>query len=741
MGIFGNKGGSFGGLFNHPPPAAGDYGQPRTPFARVFDPEAQRTTLSGFLGRVAGNPTGTERAGAAAGGVFRKFAELQAGGLNTKQALIEVTKDPSFMDAFINAQDPGQMIYQLLSANSQFDQDATAAAAGADPLNVAPGGAVFQPGQGEIFRNPTTDAQTTGAYIEGAGLTPEETQAVYRTLLDAEASGDDTEKEAATRWLVNAGKITEEERQMILSGLIGVKQDQDAEGRTIDRGLWDFSKNQPWVPALSAGASPPAEGGDLPLEGSDGTISGGEGGNFGGGGTSASYLQRAGEFAPLYEAAGQKYGVPAELLARQGQAESGFNPNAKSPAGAMGIAQFMPATAKEYGVNPSDPASSIDGQARYMARYTREFGGDVAAALVAYNWGPKNARDWVKKGKPGSMLPGETRAYLAKILGGPGQRGFTDKVYGPLAAIPDRPGRRLFGGPGGDRLQQRPGVFDPGLQTIAPGFGTEAEVDNPDLNTPEAETPEGISEGFKEITGMSGAEASLYGSGTGPAFAEFMGNFLSDVSGNPKYLQPRIMASRNALRTIRENTILYYGKLGRESAQEAQRIQELTASLGSFKTPADALLKLGELRKNILRAVQRDHDIAEGPTSEGFGVVRQADAKERIRDAELILSQIGDESQLSEAYYYATHNPQKHLLDYFAQAFTGAAEVGESELNRELPGGGTGTPVDNDTFKSIKRAMRLEGTMPTDEQIRGMTQDQLDELLSLADKLDAKGAK
>ena len=93
-------------------------------------------------------------------------------------------------------------------------------------------------------------------------------------------------------------------------------------------------------------------------------------------------------------------------------AESNFNPFAVSPAGARGIAQFMPATAAAYGLgDPFDPAASIDAQADLMSDLLRQFG-QVPLALAAYNAGPTPvlACDCVP------AYP-ETQAYVTRILG------------------------------------------------------------------------------------------------------------------------------------------------------------------------------------------------------------------------------------------------------------------------------------------------------------------------------------
>jgi soluble lytic murein transglycosylase-like protein len=117
-------------------------------------------------------------------------------------------------------------------------------------------------------------------------------------------------------------------------------------------------------------------------------------------------------YAPLLARAAQRWQVSAQLLAAQIYAESNFNPFAVSPAGAQGIAQFMPGTAAGLGLrDPFDAPSAIDAQAHLMHDLLSRFG-SVPLALAAYNAGPGAVAAC------GCVPPyAETQAYVAKIVG------------------------------------------------------------------------------------------------------------------------------------------------------------------------------------------------------------------------------------------------------------------------------------------------------------------------------------
>ena len=107
----------------------------------------------------------------------------------------------------------------------------------------------------------------------------------------------------------------------------------------------------------------------------------------------------------------QKYGIDPDLFVRQIQAESAFRPDAVSSAGAIGLGQLMPATARELGVDPRDPVQNLEGAARYMRQQLDAFK-DPALALAAYNAGPSRVR---KAGGIPNIT--ETQNYVSKILG------------------------------------------------------------------------------------------------------------------------------------------------------------------------------------------------------------------------------------------------------------------------------------------------------------------------------------
>ncbi len=112
-------------------------------------------------------------------------------------------------------------------------------------------------------------------------------------------------------------------------------------------------------------------------------------------------------------------GISPDYFVRQIYLESGFNPNAQSGAGAAGIAQFMPGTARGLGINPWDPIAALKAAAQMMANSAHQYGGDYAKALAAYNAGSGTVNYAVNTCGSAWMncLPAETRHYIYIIMG------------------------------------------------------------------------------------------------------------------------------------------------------------------------------------------------------------------------------------------------------------------------------------------------------------------------------------
>ena len=106
--------------------------------------------------------------------------------------------------------------------------------------------------------------------------------------------------------------------------------------------------------------------------------------------------------------------VPTPFFIRLIWQESGFRQNVISPAGAQGVAQFMPATAAEHGLDdPFNPLQAVRASARMLRELIQQFG-NVGLAAAAYNAGPRRVQEWLdKKGK----LPEETQNYVERITG------------------------------------------------------------------------------------------------------------------------------------------------------------------------------------------------------------------------------------------------------------------------------------------------------------------------------------
>ena len=118
------------------------------------------------------------------------------------------------------------------------------------------------------------------------------------------------------------------------------------------------------------------------------------------------------EILNLIDRTAQKYGIDEKLVRALVKQESGFNPNAKSHAGALGLMQLMPSTAEGLGVkNPLDPVQNVEGGVKYLKSMLDRFNGNTILALAAYNAGPNAVK------KYGGVPPyKETQNYVRSIL-------------------------------------------------------------------------------------------------------------------------------------------------------------------------------------------------------------------------------------------------------------------------------------------------------------------------------------
>jgi hypothetical protein len=125
-------------------------------------------------------------------------------------------------------------------------------------------------------------------------------------------------------------------------------------------------------------------------------------------------------YGEMIQQSAAKYGIPPSIIAGLIETESAWNSTAVSRAGARGLAQFMPATAAEFGVRPNDPQSAIDGAGKYLKYLLDYFNGDMRLAIFAYNGGMGNIERY------GGPIPGsqENQEYYGKVMAGAYKYGY-----------------------------------------------------------------------------------------------------------------------------------------------------------------------------------------------------------------------------------------------------------------------------------------------------------------------------
>lgn len=144
----------------------------------------------------------------------------------------------------------------------------------------------------------------------------------------------------------------------------------------------------------------------------------------------------AARWRPQIEAVCRVEGCDPRLLEALVASESGGDPRAISPAGAVGLTQLMPATARLMGVNPHDPLDNLRGGARYLAIELRACGGSVECALAGYNGGPGARR---------GHRPAETVGFVATVQRRYQTNRAVSPAVPPLPPLPPLPAAELPG--------------------------------------------------------------------------------------------------------------------------------------------------------------------------------------------------------------------------------------------------------------------------------------------------------
>jgi hypothetical protein len=311
----------------------------------------------------------------------------------------------------------------------------------------------------------------------------------------------------------------------------------------------------------------------------------------GGASGTASRGPGASSYGPQIAAAEARYGIPSGVLASLLTNGERSGANAVSPKGAVGVAQLMPGTAAELGVDPRDPGQAIDGAARYLAQNAQRFGGDWTKAAAAYNAGPGAVA------KYGGVPPyRETQGFVQRVAAGApdglhtivAPQGFTN---GNLNGVPGQFDAK--------------GEFHP---NSGANFGPTQIAD--------------LAERTANNTDVKAAKASLAayqamkanaGTMSGPAAYSMLDTFARAIN-------PGAVARPTVIQTIEENLGLpaeVVGKLdslqGKGALPPAQRQQILDAVLGFVHAHYDQATQVNAHAAHIAQSFHGDPSLVQEP--------------------------------------------------------------------------------------------------------------------------------
>ena len=355
------------------------------------------------LVRAIGDATGADKAGAA-------LAKRYADGLLGIATAVDKSNDPQKRQ-FVSAGDIDSAAVQLLQAQQRLDQIRQRAETQfiAGPLAKASIDTEIRDQELEVKRlQQRLTALEQRAKELGSAVSPYAARPSFRAAEESASSALTGADLAQLRGIdaEQRARLAAREQLASIGAAYGAGQIDDAEYARL-KGIVTTERMRPITQAVAdatlsevrakvAATVQEIEARTQALEATLGA---------GAGRVRAQYIEAAADTE-------RRYGLPAGTIGALLQVESGFNPAARSKAGAIGIAQFMPSTAAAYGIDPTNPMQSIDGAGRYLSDLRRQFGGNTAAALAAYNGGTRQGQLVA-----GGLLPSkpETRNYIEAV--------------------------------------------------------------------------------------------------------------------------------------------------------------------------------------------------------------------------------------------------------------------------------------------------------------------------------------